>query len=92
MLTNNAKHALGVVFMVDSTAFKANPSDTAEYLYELLTSPELQRLPFLILCNKQDMVWLCVKPALIKSKLEAEFNTIRESRRSLTVSLFFFAA
>jgi signal recognition particle receptor subunit beta len=82
MLASCAPRALGVVFVVDSSAFKKNPSDVAEYLYELLSAPALQGRPFLLLCNKQDQTWLASKPPAIKAKLEAEFDMIRDSRRA----------
>ncbi len=81
MLASCAPRARGVVFVLDSAALKKNPSDAAEYLYELLAAPALARVPFLVLCNKQDLTWLSIKPVVVVNKLESEFNTIRESRR-----------
>jgi hypothetical protein len=82
MLAKCGPRALGVVFVVDSAAMKKSPGDVAEYLYELLSAPALRGVPFLMLCNKQDLTWLALKPALVVSKLEGEFDTIRDSRRA----------
>lgn len=76
-----APRALGVVYMIDSEAFKKSSADIAEYLYNLLAMPTLRKVPFLVLCNKQDLMWTASKPKAIRTKLEAEFHTIRTTKR-----------
>ncbi|VDN10846.1 unnamed protein product [Dibothriocephalus latus] len=47
----------GVIFVIDSVSIQKSLKDVAEYLYNLLADAVLAkgRVPFLIVCNKQDL-------------------------------------
>ncbi|KAG1460031.1 hypothetical protein G6F56_006039 [Rhizopus delemar] len=47
-----------IVFVVDSTTLNKQIRSVAEYLYDVLAKPQVQknRTPVLIACNKSDMI------------------------------------
>lgn len=73
--------ARGIVFLIDSTTVVKELKDVAEYLYTLLTEPDIQKakVPVMIACNKQD-VGFTKSATVIKSLLEKELNTVRKTR------------
>ncbi|XP_074030347.1 signal recognition particle receptor beta [Leptinotarsa decemlineata] len=68
----------GIVYVVDSLTLPHDIRDAAEYLYNILVDPVIQRnCPnLLILCNKQDQTFSKGASA-IKSIFEKELNTLR---------------
>ncbi|EFQ97792.1 hypothetical protein MGYG_00832 [Nannizzia gypsea CBS 118893] len=79
----------GVIFMIDAgTLLDAGQlADIARYLYDVLiilhrfsTSARSRTTPVLVAANKQDL-FAAIPPAMVKEKLEAEIEAVRETRR-----------
>ncbi|ORX53686.1 P-loop containing nucleoside triphosphate hydrolase protein [Hesseltinella vesiculosa] len=70
-----------VLFVVDSTTLHRNVRPVAEYLYDLLANPivQAQKIPVLIVCNKQDMITALPK-IKVQTLLESELNRLRSTR------------
>lgn len=70
--------ARGIIFVIDSASFIKEIRDVASVLYTILQECLLRkcRIPFLIVCNKQDEVF-AKSSKLIQSQLEKEMNTLR---------------
>ncbi|XP_066583469.1 signal recognition particle receptor subunit beta [Prorops nasuta] len=67
----------GLVYVIDSVTIQKDIRDVAEYLYNLLSDPALQKnIPVLILCNKQDQA-MAKGCSVIKTLLEKEINLLR---------------
>ncbi|CAH1397278.1 unnamed protein product [Nezara viridula] len=79
--------ARALVFVVDSCSIQKEIKDVAEYLYNLLTDKTVINncRNILILCNKQD-VPMAKDAGVIKSLLEKEINTVRETKASQLLS------
>ena len=62
-----------IVFVVDSTTVSRQIRSVAEYLYDVLAKPQVQkqRTPILIACNKSDMI-TALPTEKIKLLLETE--------------------
>ncbi|XP_032672684.1 signal recognition particle receptor subunit beta [Odontomachus brunneus] len=74
--------AKGLVYVIDSVTIQKEIRDVAEYLYNLLSDPCIQKnIPVLILCNKQDQV-MAKGCAVIKTLLEKEMNLLRMTKTS----------
>ncbi|EFN79384.1 Signal recognition particle receptor subunit beta [Harpegnathos saltator] len=74
--------AKGLVYVIDSVTIQKEIRDVAEYLYNLLSDPYMQKnIPVLILCNKQDQV-MAKGCAVIKTLLEKEMNLLRMTKSS----------
>jgi len=73
--------AKAIIFMIDSNADVASVRQSAEYLYTLLTNPNINKhsTPFLIVCNKTDLVTANSVDKITK-ELEAELNELRKSK------------
>nr|CAI5845575.1 unnamed protein product [Callosobruchus analis] len=73
----------GIVYIVDSNTIQQDIRDAAEYLYNILIDPAIQRNQpsLLILCNKQDQTFSKGGSA-IKSMFEKELNTLRTTKSS----------
>ncbi|XP_023244488.1 signal recognition particle receptor subunit beta-like [Centruroides sculpturatus] len=81
-LLDDFKHlARGVIFVIDSLNFSREIRDVAELLYTVLSDNIINqnRVPFLILCNKQDEA-MAKGSKVIQSQLEKEINTLRITR------------
>ena len=61
-----------IVFVVDSTTITRKIRPAAEYLYDILAQPQVQKqkIPVLIACNKSDMI-----TALPTDKIKLLFET-----------------
>ncbi|CEP14664.1 hypothetical protein [Parasitella parasitica] len=70
-----------IVFVVDSTSVSRQIRPIAEYLYDVLAKPivQKQRTPVLIACNKTDMI-TALPTEKIKLLLETELNRLRGTR------------
>ena len=55
--TANKSSAKAIIFLIDSTTISEDSKDVSDYLYDILREKTFrqQRLPLLILCNKQDI-------------------------------------
>ncbi|XP_066248240.1 signal recognition particle receptor subunit beta [Euwallacea similis] len=73
----------GIVYVVDSVTLAKNIRDAANILYNILTDPVIMKNKpgLLILCNKQDQT-LAKGSNIIKSMLEKEMNTLRNTQLS----------
>ncbi|XP_018407436.1 PREDICTED: signal recognition particle receptor subunit beta [Cyphomyrmex costatus] len=72
----------GLVYIIDAVTIQKEIRDVAEYLYNLLSEPNIQKnVPVLIMCNKQDQTTAhgCY---VIKSLLEKEMNLLRMTKTS----------
>ncbi|CAO3676724.1 unnamed protein product [Rhizopus stolonifer] len=70
-----------IVFVVDSTTLNKQIRSVAEYLYDVLAKPQVQknRTPVLIACNKSDMI-TALPTEKIRLMLETEINRLRATR------------
>ncbi|XP_003703176.1 signal recognition particle receptor beta [Megachile rotundata] len=73
--------AKGLVYVIDSVTFQKDIRDVAEFLYNLLSDPVIQKKPVLILCNKQDQT-MAKGSVVIKALLEKEMNLLRMTKTS----------
>ncbi|KAH8286518.1 hypothetical protein KR054_010592 [Drosophila jambulina] len=74
------KHrAKGIVFVVDSVTVQKDIRDVADSLYTILADSATQPCSVLVLCNKQDQT-TAKSAQVIKSLLEKELNTVRDTR------------
>ncbi|KZC14536.1 Signal recognition particle receptor subunit beta, partial [Dufourea novaeangliae] len=73
--------AKGLVYVIDSVTFQKGIRDVAEYLYNILSDPAVQRKPVLILCNKQDQP-MAKGSSVINTLLEKEMNLLRMTKTS----------
>lgn len=81
-LLDDFKHlARGVIFVIDSLNFSREIRDVAELLYTILSDNIINqnRVPFLIVCNKQDEA-MAKGSKVIQNQLEKEINTLRITR------------
>eukprot|EP00062_Callorhinchus_milii_P000379 gi/632934325/ref/XP_007907871.1/ PREDICTED: signal recognition particle receptor subunit beta [Callorhinchus milii] len=87
-LEKHKAEARAIVFVVDSVSFQKEVKDVAEFLYTLLTDPQIvnNATPLLISCNKQD-VTMAKSAKLIQQQLEKEINTLRMIRSAAPSSL-----
>ncbi|CAG9764077.1 unnamed protein product [Ceutorhynchus assimilis] len=74
------ENSKGIVYVVDSTSLAKNIRDAANVLNNILSDPVVlkKRPNILILCNKQDQT-LAKGASVIKTMLEKELNTLRNS-------------
>lgn len=72
-----------LIYVIDSNTLQKEIRDVAEYLYNLLTDKVILNncTRILILCNKQD-VPMAKNSKVIRSLLERELNTLRETKAS----------
>ncbi|KAI8982243.1 signal recognition particle receptor, beta subunit [Mycotypha africana] len=70
-----------IIYVIDSTTVNRQIRPVAEYLYDILAKPKVQkqRIPILIACNKSDMI-TALPVEKIKTLLEAEMNRLRATR------------
>ena len=80
----NKASAKAIVFVVDSTTINDESKDVADYLYDVLREKVFrqQRLPLLIVCNKQDLNNGNETSASIRRLLEKELTMKRRTRVS----------
>ncbi|XP_071635957.1 signal recognition particle receptor subunit beta [Temnothorax longispinosus] len=72
----------GLIYVIDTVTIQKELRDVAEYLYNLLSDPNIQKnVPVLILCNKQDQI-LAKGCTVIKMLLENEMNVLRMTKTS----------
>ncbi|EEQ27373.1 hypothetical protein McanMca71_005746 [Microsporum canis] len=79
----------GVIFMIDAATLldPGQLADIARYLYDVLailhrfsSSTRSRNIPILVAANKQDL-FAAIPPKMVKEKLEAEIEAVRETRR-----------
>ncbi|KAK2880043.1 hypothetical protein FQN49_000621 [Arthroderma sp. PD_2] len=79
----------GIAFMIDAATLldAGQLADIARYLYDVLTilyrrssSTRTRSTPVLVAANKQDL-FAAIPPKMVKDKLEAEIEAVRETRR-----------
>ncbi|KAF6777605.1 hypothetical protein AHF37_02714 [Paragonimus kellicotti] len=70
-----------LIFMIDSKNIQIELKDVAEFMYNVLTDPQIAygRHKVLIVCNKQDCT-LAKGSVVIRSLLEKELNTLTITR------------
>jgi len=71
-----------IIYVVDSSTFQKDCRETAEFLYEILSHPQIvkqRRLPILIACNKQDLP-LSKSAQVIRKGLEKELSVLNKTR------------
>ncbi|CAG5074107.1 Similar to Srprb: Signal recognition particle receptor subunit beta (Rattus norvegicus) [Cotesia congregata] len=73
--------AVGIVFIIDSVTIKNDIRDVTEFLYNLLSDSTIQKVPLLILCNKQEQK-TAKSSSDIKSLLEKEMDLVRVTKSS----------
>lgn len=75
--------ARGIVFIVDSVTIMKDVKDAAEFLYSILTDPVISKnkVPILILCNKQDNT-MARGQRVVQPSLEKELNLLRVTQSS----------
>uniref|UniRef100_A0A0A9WHU9 Signal recognition particle receptor subunit beta n=1 Tax=Lygus hesperus TaxID=30085 RepID=A0A0A9WHU9_LYGHE len=73
--------ARGLIYVIDSATIQKEVKDVAEFLYNILTDPEIVGScnNVLIFCNKQDIP-TAKGASLIKTLLEKELNTLRSTK------------
>ncbi|KAG0746442.1 hypothetical protein G6F57_000512 [Rhizopus arrhizus] len=73
--------AQSIVFVIDSTTLNKQVRSVAEYLYDVLAKPQVQknRIPVLVACNKSDMI-TALPTEKIRLMLETEINRLRSTR------------
>ncbi|KAG5343334.1 SRPRB protein, partial [Acromyrmex heyeri] len=72
----------GLVYIIDAVTIQKEIRDVAEYLYNLLSDPDIQKnVPVLIMCNKQDQT-MAKGCYVIKALLEKEMNLLRMTKTS----------
>ncbi|KYM78773.1 Signal recognition particle receptor subunit beta [Atta colombica] len=72
----------GLVYIIDAVTIQKEIRDVAEYLYNLLSDPDIQKTaPVLIMCNKQDQT-MAKGCYVIKALLEKEMNLLRMTKTS----------
>ncbi|XP_018346493.1 PREDICTED: signal recognition particle receptor subunit beta [Trachymyrmex septentrionalis] len=72
----------GLVYIIDAVTIQKEIRDVAEYLYNLLSDPDMQKnVPVLIMCNKQDQT-MAKGCYVIKALLEKEMNLLRMTKTS----------
>ncbi|KAG8197723.1 hypothetical protein JTE90_001645 [Oedothorax gibbosus] len=78
----------GIVFVIDSFNFQKEIRDVAGFLYAILQDPLVHdnRVPFLIVCNKQDHA-VSKGAKVMQSQLEKEMNTLRVTQTGQLASL-----
>lgn len=71
----------GIIYVVDSVTLAKNVKDAANVLYNILVDPVIikNKPDILIMCNKQDQT-LAKGSSVIKSMLEKELNTVRNTQ------------
>ncbi|XP_026695008.2 signal recognition particle receptor subunit beta [Ciona intestinalis] len=74
-------NARGIVFVVDSGSFQKNVKDVAEFLFQIFTDKQLNRIApsICIACNKQDLFNSKTKTVIL-NQLEKELNTVRKTQ------------
>ncbi|KAF3491144.1 uncharacterized protein GIQ15_00661 [Arthroderma uncinatum] len=84
----------GVIFMIDAATLldAGQLADIARYVYDVLiilhhrtSSTRTRRTPVLVIANKQDL-FAAIPPKMVKDKLEAEIEAVRETRRKGVVN------
>ncbi|XP_050311142.1 signal recognition particle receptor subunit beta [Anthonomus grandis grandis] len=77
-----------IVYVIDSVTVSQNIRDAANVLYNILIDPAVMknRPDLLILCNKQDQT-LAKGSGVIKSMLEKELNTLRNTQTNQLTQL-----
>ncbi|CAF1197287.1 unnamed protein product [Rotaria sordida] len=80
----NKNSAKAIIFVIDSTTIKEESKDVSDYLYDILHEKTFrqQRLPLLILCNKQDINNDNITIQTIRNLLENELTMKRKTRAS----------
>ena len=80
----NKASAKAIVFVIDSTTINDESKDVADYLYDILREKVFrqQRLPLLIVCNKQDLNNGNETSSSIRRLLEKELTMKRRTRAS----------
>ncbi|KAM0724750.1 Signal recognition particle receptor subunit beta [Formica fusca] len=73
--------ARGLVYVIDSVTIQKEIRDVAEYLYNVLSDSIIQKVPILILCNKQDQT-MAKGCMVIRAMLEKEINLLRMTKTS----------
>ncbi|KAG8035137.1 hypothetical protein G9C98_001627 [Cotesia typhae] len=73
--------AVGIVFIIDSVTIKNDIRDVTEFLYNLLSDSTIQKVPLLILCNKQEEK-TAKSSDDIKLLLEKEMDLVRVTKSS----------
>jgi len=81
---SNKLSAKAMIFVIDSTAIRNESKDVSDYLYDILREKTFrqQRLPLLILCNKQDLNDNQQTIETIRDLLENELTMKRKTRAS----------
>lgn len=69
---------LAIVFVVDSATLSKRLRDVAEFLYSLMRDNDLQRIPMLIVCHKQDLS-LAKGQSVVQRELEKEIKLLQDS-------------
>jgi len=80
----NKSSAKAIIFVIDSTTIKEESKDVSDYIYDILREKTFrqQRLPLLILCNKQDLNNDNETIQSIRQLLENELTMKRKTRAS----------
>ena len=80
----NKTSAKAIIFVLDSTKIHEESKDVSDYLYDILREKTFrqQRLPLLILCNKQDLNNDQETIQSIRQLLENELTMKRKTRAS----------
>ncbi|XP_030572364.1 signal recognition particle receptor subunit beta [Drosophila novamexicana] len=73
------RNAKGIIFVVDSVTAQKDIRDVADTLYTILADSATQPCSVLVLCNKHDQT-TAKSAQVIKSLLEKEINTVRDTR------------
>ncbi|XP_057336716.1 signal recognition particle receptor subunit beta [Microplitis mediator] len=71
--------AIGLIYVIDSVSIQKDIRDVTEFLYNILTDSKIQKIPVLILCNKQDQT-MAKGSAVIKTMIEKEMNLVRVTK------------
>ncbi|KAJ3035712.1 hypothetical protein HDV00_003473 [Rhizophlyctis rosea] len=71
----------GIIYVLDSTTLTRNIRPVAEYIYEILVNPHIQKreVPLLVLCNKSDLL-LAVGGEKVRELVEGEIDRLRTTR------------
>ncbi|XP_053598018.1 signal recognition particle receptor subunit beta [Microplitis demolitor] len=71
--------AIGLIYVIDSVSIQKDIRDVTEFLYNILSDSKIQKIPVLILCNKQDQT-MAKGSAVIKTMIEKEMNLVRVTK------------
>lgn len=77
------KRVIGIVFMIDSANISRDPRICTEFLFQVITDPDISKneIPILICCNKSDLPQ-SAPSRLVKASLYGELQSLLHIKRT----------